>query len=36
MRKLARYLREIAAEMDRPRSGRVTQIAPASNSRQVS
>jgi len=36
MRKLARYLREIAAEMDRPRTGRVAQIAPASSSRQVS
>ena len=36
MRKLARYLREIAAEMDRPRTGRVTQIAPGSSSRQVS
>jgi len=36
MRKLARYLREIAAEMDRPRSGRVPQIAPGSSPRQVS
>ena len=36
MRKLARYLREIAAEMDRSRSGRVPQNAPASPSRSMS
>ena len=36
MRKLARYLREIAAGMDRPRAVRVAQNAPASSPRQVS
>jgi hypothetical protein len=36
MRKLARYLREIAAEMERPRTGRVQPIARAGASRPVS
>ena len=36
MRKLARYLREIAAEMDRPRTGRGSQIVRGGSSRPAS